>query len=53
MENFARVIGALDEYSSFNLMQNTLTISNLNKAATFIHAGPRAGKCYKFLLFDK
>ena len=24
MENFARVIGALDEYSIFNLMQNAL-----------------------------
>ena len=52
MENFARVIGAQDEYSIFNLMQNALD-SNLNKAAAFIHAGPRAGKCYKFLLFDK
>ena len=25
--------------------------SNLNKATAFIHAGPRAGKCYKFLFF--
>ena len=43
MENFAGAIGALDEYSIPRFH------SNLNKAATFIHAGPRAGKCYKFL----
>ena len=46
MENFAGAIGALDD----NLMQNALDFhSNLNKAAAFIHAGLRAGKCYKFL----
>ena len=40
MENFAGVIGALDEYSFLSRFH-----SNLNKAAAFIHAGPRAGKC--------
>ena len=50
MENFARVIGALDEYSIFNLMQNALDFK-LDKAAAFIHAGPRAGKCYRFLFW--
>ena len=45
MENVAGAIGALDEYSIFRFH------SNLNKTATFIHAGPRAGKCYKFLFF--
>ena len=47
MENFAGAIGALDD----NLMQikRSRFHSNLIKAAAFIHAGLRAGKCYKFL----
>ena len=44
MENFAGAIGALDEYSKRSRFH-----SNLNKTAAFIHTGPRAGKCYKFL----
>ena len=50
MENFAGATGALDEYSIFQFdAKRSRFHSNLNKAATFIHAGPRAGKCYKFL----
>ena len=46
MENFARVIGVLDEYSIFNLMQNALEFK-LEQSYRFHSC---AGECYKFLL---
>ena len=49
MENFAGAIGAPDEYLIFLNAKRSRFYSNLNKAATFIHAGPCVGKCYKFL----
>ena len=52
MENFAAAIGALYEYSIFGFdAKRSRFHSNLNEAAAFIHAGPHAGKCYKFLCF--
>ena len=53
MKNFAGAIGAPDEYSIFHFdAKRSRFHSNLNKAATFIHVGPRAGKCYKFLFLS-
>ena len=50
MEIIAGAIGVLDEYSIFRCKfgQRSRFHSNLNKVTTFIHARPRAVKCYKF-----
>ena len=47
VEIFAGAISALDEYFG----QCSRFHSNLNKAATVIHAGQSVGKCYNFRFF--
>ena len=56
MENFARVIGALDEYSIFNLMQNALDfkLQQENNLSYRFHLCRSArGKMLQVSFFDK